>query len=121
MTDLSQLPDDLPKPIDDGLANHLTGVTFPEIILNSTSGNPVNTAEFKKGNTVIYCYPMTGRPDQELPKGWNDIPGARGCTPQALDFSKNYDEFQKRDIQLFGLSTQTTEYQKEMTKRLNLL
>lgn len=120
MTNLTQLPPDLPRPIDDGLADHLTGTIFPSIVLKSTNGDLVNSIYFKKGITVIYCYPLTGRPDQELPKGWNEIPGARGCTPQALTFAEKYNEFQKRNIKLFGLSTQTTDYQKEMVERLHL-
>ncbi len=120
MSNLTELPKNLPRPIDDGLANHLMGTVFPGITLQSTGGNLVNTKEFKKGLTVIYCYPLTGRPDQELPKGWNEIPGARGCTPQALTFKESYDDFKKKNIKLFGLSTQTTEYQKEMVERLGL-
>ncbi len=110
-SDLTKLPTNLPKPVNDGLADHLKGTIFPEIFLQSTNGNLVNTSEFKKGLTVVYYYPLTGRPDQELPQGWNEIPGARGCTPQALSFKEKYKDFREKNIKLFGLSTQTTEYQ----------
>jgi len=120
MSNLTELPKDLPRPIDDGLANHLQAKAFPEVSLRSTNGNFINTKEFAKGVTVVYCYPLTGRPDQELPQNWDQIPGARGCTPQALSFKEKYADFKKRNIQLFGLSIQTTEYQKEAAKRLDL-
>ncbi len=111
---------DLPKPADDGLADHLKGMMFPEVSLASTDNNLVSTSELKQGLTVIYCYPLTGRPDQKPPKNWEEIPGAKGCTPQTLSFKERYDEFKKENIKLFGLSTQTTEYQKEMAKRLDV-
>jgi len=111
---------DLAKPTDDGLADHLEGTIFPKVSFPSTNDNLVDTSDFKEGLTVIYCYPLTGRPNQEAPKEWEQIPGAKGCTPQTLSFKEKYDEFKKRNIKLFGLSTQTTEYQKEMVKRLDV-
>jgi peroxiredoxin len=69
---------------------------------------------------VIYCYPMTGRPDQFLPDGWDQIPGARGCTPQSCSFRDHYRELQALNAQVFGLSTQTTDYQREAAERLQL-
>lgn len=117
---MMEVPSDLPRPEDDGAADNLTGMKFPEITLKSTSGESVNTSSLTQGITVIYCYPKTGRPDEEMPKGWDDIPGARGCTVQALDFSKKYNEFERRGVQVFGMSTQTTDYQKEMVNRLQV-
>ena len=68
-----------------------------------------------------YIYPMTGQPDKPLPDNWDNIPGARGCTPQSCSFRDNFNEFKKLNVDnIFGLSTQNTEYQKEMVKRLNL-
>jgi len=110
----------LPKPVDDGETSHLQRIIFPEASLLSTNDNLVNTTDFKKGITVVYCYPLTGRPDQEPPKDWEQIPGAKGCTTQTLSFREKYDKFKKRNVRLFGLSTQTTEYQKEMVKRLDV-
>lgn len=120
MTNLSQLPPNLPKPTNDGLADHLVGMIFPNILLSSTNRDTINTQALQIGITVLYCYPMTGQPNIDLPKGWNEIPGARGCTPQALSYAEKFEEFKKRNVELFGLSTQTTEYQKEMSDRLNL-
>ncbi len=70
--------------------------------------------------TVIYCYPMTGVPGHPLPDGWDEIPGARGCTPQTCGFRDRYEELSELKVEVFGLSTQTTEYQREMAERLHL-
>ncbi len=70
--------------------------------------------------TVLYCYPRTGLPDKAPPTGWNEIPGARGCTPQSCAFRDHYRELQAFDAQVFGLSTQDTAYQCEAVERLHL-
>jgi len=114
-----ELPQDLPVPQDDGACDHLTGLQLPSIPLRSTGGHAVDLSKLS-GRTVVYCYPRTGRPDQELPKGWNEIPGARGCTPQSCGFRDRYQELQKRGLRVFGLSTQSTEYQQEAALRLHL-
>jgi peroxiredoxin len=63
---------------------------------------------------------MTGVPGKPLPEGWDMIPGARGCTPQACEFRDHHRELADLSAEVFGLSTQTTEYQKEMAERLHL-
>jgi len=80
MTSLNQLPPDLPIPQDDGAANHLVGMSLPNLLLLTTIGKELNLGEIA-GRLVIYCYPMTGQPNVALPDGWDQIPGARGCTP----------------------------------------
>ena len=82
MDNLSDLPKDLPVPIDDGACHHLLGQSLPSITLSSTQGGYVNLSAIT-GRVVIYCYPMTGKPGISLPDGWDEIPGARGCTPQS--------------------------------------
>jgi peroxiredoxin len=72
------------------------------------------------GKTVVYCYPRTGWPDQEIPQGWNEIPGARGCTPQSCAFRDHYQQLQALGVRVFGLSTQETDYQREAAQRLQL-
>ena len=119
MTNLNQLPVDLPVPQDDGATNHLVGMRLPDIVLAATKGESVNVAKVK-GGLVIYCYPMTGRPNVALPDGWDQIPGARGCTPQSCAFRDHYQELQLLGAEVFGLSVQTTEYQQEMADRLHL-
>src|SRR4051794_27750599 len=98
------LPADLPRPVDDGAANHLTGMAMPAIELRSTGGRDVDLSKLSAARTVIYCYPMTGVPGQPLPEGWDAIPGARGCTPQACGFRDHHQELLALDTEVFGLS-----------------
>jgi len=114
------LPKDLPVPQDDGACRHLTGMRLPQIALLSTAGRRVDIS-WLAGRTIVYCYPRTGRPDQELPTGWNAIPGARGCTPQSCAFRDHFEELKRAGAaQVFGLSTQDTAYQREAAERLHL-
>jgi peroxiredoxin len=114
------LPSNLPEPLDDGACRHLPGLSLPPISLASTAGCIVNIQELAQSRTVIYCYPMTGVPGKALPIGWDAIPGARGCTPQAGGFRDHFAELSSCGVQIFGLSTQTTEYQRELVDRLDL-
>jgi peroxiredoxin len=119
MQNIHELPKDLPAPVDDQACDHLPGRPIPYVVLPSTEGRRVNPAQIP-GWLVIYCYPMTGRPDRALPDSWDQIPGARGCTPQSCSFRDQYRELQALNTQVFGLSTQTTEYQREAAERLQL-
>ena len=83
MHSLERLPSGLPPPVDDGGSRHLPGMTLPHCRLASTQGDWIDPAAIA-GRIVIYCYPMTGRPGVALPDGWDQIPGARGCTAQRL-------------------------------------
>jgi peroxiredoxin len=114
------LPANLPKPIDDGAAKHLVSLPMPKILLRSTSGGIVDLSDLHAIRTVIYCYPMTGVPGKPLPEGWDLIPGARGCTPQTCGFRDHHQELLALHADVFGLSTQTTDYQREMAERLHL-
>ncbi len=119
MASLSELPADLPVPVDDGACNHLNGMSLPNLSLASTKGDEVNFSSLS-GLTVIYIYPMTGRPDIPLPDGWDQIPGARGCTPQSCSFRDHYEELSRLNATVYGLSTQSTAYQQEAAERLHL-
>ena len=119
MTNVNELPADLPVPLDDGSTNHLKGMKLPKVSLQATNGKRIDLADIK-GRLVIYCYPMTGQPNVALPDGWDQIPGARGCTPQSCSFRDHYQELQALGAEVIGLSVQTTEYQKEMADRLHL-
>jgi peroxiredoxin len=114
------LPTGLLRPVDDGAANHLMGLPIPQVFLRSTAGRLVDLSELSSPWSVIYCYPMTGIPGKPLPEGWDMIPGARGCTPQTCSFRDHYQELSQLQADVFGLSTQTTEYQREMADRLHL-
>ena len=118
--DPTVLPDNLPVPQDDGAARHLQGAKLPDIALAATNGAAVNLSALK-GRTVVYVYPRTGRPGQELPTGWDGIPGARGCTPQSCSFRDQFAELKALGVkQLYGLSTQDLAYQREAVERLHL-
>jgi peroxiredoxin len=114
------LPPNIPIPQDDGAARHLTGMKLPDLALPATDGSAVNLSKLK-GRTVVYIYPRTGVPGVDLPPGWNDIPGARGCTPQSCSFRDHFGELNRLGVaQLYGLSTQDTAYQQEAATRLHL-
>jgi peroxiredoxin len=110
----------LPQPLDDGAAAHLPGLKLPAIPLQATDGRAVTLAALPRV-TIVYAYPMTGRPDRALPEGWDMIPGARGCTPQSCAFRDRFAELQAAGADaVFGLSTQDTAYQSEAADRLHL-
>lgn len=116
--DFSQLPSDLPVPIDDGAGDRLLNKNLPNLVLNSTSGKQINLSNINR--VVFYCYPMTGQPGVKLPDGWDSIPGARGCTPQSCSFKDHYRELQALNTQVYGISTQTSSTQQEAVARLHL-
>ncbi|MFN4087794.1 MAG: peroxiredoxin [Alphaproteobacteria bacterium] len=117
--DLYSLPGGLPVPANDGGAEHLPGMRLPAIALPATDGSPVDLSALS-GRTVVYAYPRTGRPDEDPPPGWNEIPGARGCTPQSCAFRDHHAELAALGAAVFGLSAQDTAYQREMAERLHL-
>jgi peroxiredoxin len=120
MTNVTELPPDLPRPVDDGACDHLPGLAMPAVRLPSTAGRLVDLGALAAPRTVIYCYPRTGKPGQPLPDGWDMIPGARGCTPQTCAFRDHHRELADLGAEVYGLSTQTTDYQREMAERLHL-
>ncbi len=121
MTNLNDVDwSQIPAPQDDGAAAHLAGTKVASVVLPATDGTAVNLASLA-GTTVLYIYPMTGQPGVALPNGWDGIPGARGCTPQSCAFRDHYMELTAHGVDhLYGLSTQTTEYQAEAAKRMHL-
>ena len=143
-----ELPPDLPVPVDDGAADHLPGSRMPSVRLPSTGGRlvdlgalppheisrfrgdpglpPHEISRFRgdpglgPGRTVLYCYPRTGRPDRPVPDGWDAIPGARGCTPESCGFRDHARDLTDLGAIVFGVSSQTTEDQREAARRLRL-
>lgn len=117
----NQLPPDLPAPEDDRAADHLIGLRAPALTLSSTSGGNVALDGLGAERTVIYVYPLTGRPGTDLPEGWDSIPGARGCTTEACDFRDHHAELTDAGAsRVFGLSSQDRDYQREVVDRLGL-
>jgi peroxiredoxin len=119
--DVNVLPPDLPRPVDDGGARHLADMSLPDVPLAATDGTTLSLARLA-GRTVVYAYPRTGEPGRvAVVDDWDQIPGARGCTPQSCAFRDHYTELKAAGAdQVFGLSTQSTAYQKEMADRLHL-
>jgi peroxiredoxin len=121
VTDYLSLPNDLPAPEDDGAADHLAGMAMPPITLPRTAGSRVALDDLGPGRTVLYIYPLSGRPGVDLPAGWDAIPGARGCTPEACGFRDHHAELRAAGAAaVFGLSSQSTDYQAELAERLDL-
>ena len=119
MSSYINLPTDLPVPADDGACTHLTGLTLPPFKLTTTAETVIDLSTLT-GTTVLYVYPMTGQPDVPLPPGWDDIPGARGCTPQSCSFRDHRKELTALHARVFGISAQSTDYQREAKQRLQL-
>jgi peroxiredoxin len=105
--------------VDDGAADHLPGMRVPPIALPATDGGDVRL-DALPGRTVLFCYPRTGRPEEELPPGWDSIPGARGCTAETCGFRDRHQQFADLGVRVLALSTQDTGYQSEMVRRLEV-
>jgi peroxiredoxin len=115
------LPEGLPEPVDDGACDHLPGLAVPDVALPATDGTTVKLTELAAARTVVYAYPWTGRPGEPLlVDDWDLIPGARGCTPETCGFRDHHAELAELGAAVFGLSTQSTDYQRELAERLGL-
>jgi peroxiredoxin len=115
--DYSSLPPGLPAPRDDGAADHLPGTPLPELSLPSTAAGALDLATLAEGRLVAYVYPRTGIPGQPLPHGWDDIPGARGCTPQACAHRDAMTAFDRLGVAVVGISAQDGGEQREFAQR----
>jgi peroxiredoxin len=115
--DLSEPPADLPTPIDDGAADHLFGVDVPRVVLPSSLGGDVDLADAAASLVVVYVYPRTGRPGEPLPDGWDEIPGARGCTPQSCAFRDHVRDLAAHGASVIGVSAQSQAEQLEFAQR----
>ena len=120
MAEFFELPKDLPVPQDDGACNHLPGKDLPGLALATTAGRLLRLDEQAQARTVFFFYPRTGRPGVPIPPEWDQIPGARGCTPHSCAYRDLYAEFRSLKTAVFGVSSQDTEYQRELVRRTNL-
>ena len=107
-----------PRPIDDGKANHLLNTSLPNISLLNQQNNLLKLKRADTFRLVLYFYPMTGNPKKMLPRDWDQIPGATGCTSETCSFRDNYEELIKLNAIPLGITTQEIEDIKEMTNRL---
>lgn len=121
MTDYTYLPTDLPVPEDDGAADHLPGLRVPDLQLTASDGSVVDLGSLGPRRTVVYLYPLSGRPGVHLPESWDSIPGARGCSTEACDFRDHFADLRGAGAErVYGLSSQGSDYQAELVERLRL-
>jgi peroxiredoxin len=113
---LYPLPEGLPVPEDDGGADHLLGAEVPALVLESSQGS-VDLAELSAERGVLYVYPRAGRPGRKMADGWDEIPGARGCTPQSCAFRDHAAELAAFGARVAGLSAQDLDDQREFAER----
>lgn len=69
------------------------GEKAPEFTLNDKDGKEVSLSDFAGKKVVLYFYPKDNTP---------------GCTRQACAFAGLYDEFQKRGVEVIGISRDST-------------
>jgi peroxiredoxin len=120
---METMPAGLPVPEDDGAASHLDGAEMPPLSLPATDGSSFRVDRPPAGfdRLVLYAYPRTGRPGEPpLTLDWDSIPGARGCTPESCGFRDHARDLTAVGAAVAGVSTQTTEYQREAVERLRL-
>ncbi|WP_407286009.1 MerR family transcriptional regulator [Streptomyces sp. BP-8] len=115
------LPAGLPAPVDDGAAAHLPGRTLPALSFNDTDGNDIRLDAVADGRWVLFLYPLTGDPAADIPEGWNEIPGARGCSQEACNFRDNLDALRAEGVdRVLALSSDRADYQQALVDRLHL-
>ena len=120
--ELTKLPEGLPQPIDDGESDHLLGMTIPHMSLLSTKDPALDLSEVDSRYKVLYFFPMIAIPGEDVPSSeWNDIPGARGCTPQNISMSKYSNDLQRYNAISIGISTQSINELKKVSSRRKFL
>lgn len=115
----NDLPASLPKPVDDGMTDHLHDHAIPDISLTATTGESLKLTEIFHKPSILFIYPRAGSPLEPNtdPKLWDSIPGARGCTPQSCSFRDLHQEFTSLGVNVYGLSIQSPVVQKEFVER----
>ena len=104
-------------------ARRLMGAPTPAIALPSSSGT-VDLRDLCAHRASVFVYPATGVPGRDPSidpaPGWDDIPGAAGCTPQCLGFEKACSTFAELGVRVAGLSSQPLEEQQGFAARHGL-
>ncbi|HUR80101.1 MAG TPA: peroxiredoxin [Thermoanaerobaculia bacterium] len=100
----------------------LEGARIPDVVLlEGVERRRVALPDMLASRTVIFFYPATGVPGRDPAvdpaPGWDDIPGAAGCTAQNRRFRDTIDAFSRRDARVIGISTQPPEEQAEFAER----
>ena len=109
----------IPYALEKNLKQILTNLRLPNISLEATNGASVNLS-LQRGTIVIYIYQKTSSPYEQGIANWDTILGAKGCTIQSCSFRDCHSDLHDLGCTVFGLSVQSTEYQKEVKSRLNL-
>lgn len=109
---------------------HILGTSPPGVSLVATDGQPVALDEVPAASSgvvgrVLFFYPRTGVPGERPNPGphgeeWESVPGARGCTPQSCGFRDLHGEFRSLGIEVFGISTSTSDHQREFVARTHV-
>jgi peroxiredoxin len=92
-------------------------MVLPELRLASTRGGTLSLSELAAVRLVAYVYPQTGTPGEPSPPDWDDIPGARGCTPQSCAFRDSLAEFAELGASVIGVSAQSPGEQRKFAER----
>ena len=109
-----------PAPTDDGAAKHLiAGTRLPDLALAATRGAAFNLGRFQE-RAIVFIYPFTGTPGEPDPVNWDQIPGAHGSTAEAEGFRDSYGALQIAGYEVFGLSAQSVDAQKDFSARSGL-
>ncbi|GAA0477239.1 putative thiol-specific antioxidant related protein/Peroxidoxin BcpB [Paractinoplanes deccanensis] len=108
-------------PAEGGSPLALVGRPLPELTFFASDGSLVDLRALGPGRTVVFVYPLTGRPGVDLPRGLLEIHGARGSTDQAIWLRDHHAELLAAGAaRVYGLSAQSTGYQRELVHRLRL-
>lgn len=118
--DPTRLPPGLPVPVDDGAADHLPGVSLPDVTLEVATGGTARLTDLARGLLVLYAYPRTGGPGVGLPDDWDLIPGARGCTPQACAFRDHETDLAALGANVAGVSAQPIAEQRDFAASMHI-
>lgn len=115
------LPADLPVPTDDGAARHLTGQVLPPLSFRATDGTEVPIDRVSQGRWVLFIYPRTGLPGSPIPEGWDQIPGARGCSQEACSFRDDLEDLRAQGAErVLALSSDEAEHQDALVRHYHL-
>jgi peroxiredoxin len=120
MTQMTESYMDIPAGAslaEDSAAAHLPGCEVPGLLLAASTGGQLDLAAATAQLAVVYVYPRTGVPGEPLPEGWDEIPGARGCTPQSCAFRDHMLELAAYGATVVGLSAQPSAEQREFAAR----
>lgn len=110
----------LPAPENDGAAAHLVGRELPDLTLTVAAGAS-HALRALGAKLVLFVYPATGVPGRnpafDPAPGWDEIPGAPGCTVHSLGYRDHAERFASLGFLVAGLSAQPRDEQAEHVAR----